>query len=119
MRGRPQYAEDHCLFVAKGKLKVDGSSDDNVLHNDETVVISAGRSFKLDFASPFVKILSVTNWREIETMIQDTGKLFEGFVLPDEAEKLEKIDIDKLARVAKEIDAIIEYVVDKARPRCA
>ncbi|ENH73478.1 hypothetical protein FOC1_g10008969 [Fusarium oxysporum f. sp. cubense race 1] len=98
---------DHCLFVVEGKLKVEieGSSGENVLRDRETVVISAGQGFKLDFASPFVKIFSVANGRGIETLIQQVGKPFEGFVLPD---KVEEVDSDKLARVAKEIGVTIE-----------
>ncbi|EGU77401.1 hypothetical protein FOXB_12081 [Fusarium oxysporum f. sp. conglutinans Fo5176] len=98
---------DHCLFVVEGKLKVEieGSSGENVLRDRETVVISAGQGFKLDFASPFVKIFSVANGRGIETLIQQVGKTFEGFVLPD---KVEEVDSDKLARVAKEIGVTIE-----------
>ncbi|KAF5630058.1 tetracycline efflux (otrb) [Fusarium sp. NRRL 52700] len=101
---------DHCLFVIEGKLKVEieGSSGENVLHDGEAVVISTDRGFKLDFASPFDKFFSVANGRGIEILIQDTGKPFEGFVLPDRAEKLEKVDSAKLARVAKEIGATIE-----------
>ncbi|SCO78492.1 probable dioxygenase [Fusarium oxysporum] len=98
---------DHCLFVVEGKLKVEieGSSGETVLHDGETVVISAGQGFKLGFASPFVKIFSVANGRGIETLIQDAGKPFEGFVLPD---KVEEVDSGKLARVAKEIGVTIE-----------
>ncbi|KAF5710399.1 putative dioxygenase [Fusarium globosum] len=98
---------DHCLFVVEGKLKVEleGSSGENVLHDGETVVISADQGFKLDFASPFVKIFSVANGRGIETLIQDAGKPFDGLVLPDAVEVL---DSEKLARVAKEINATIE-----------
>ncbi|PVI00802.1 RmlC-like cupin [Periconia macrospinosa] len=93
---------DHCFFVAEGKVKVEreGSSGENVLHDGETLVISAGQGFKLDFASPYVRILSVTNGRGIETLIQEAGKPFEGFVLPD---KVEVVDSDKLARVCEEI----------------
>ncbi|EWG55839.1 hypothetical protein FVEG_13781 [Fusarium verticillioides 7600] len=98
---------DHCLFVVEGKLKVEieGSSGDNVLHDGETVVISAGQGFKLDFASPFVKFFSVANGRGIETLIQDSGAPFGGMVLPDKAGEL---DSAALARVAKEINATIE-----------
>ncbi|KAM0076292.1 hypothetical protein ACKRZS_011637 [Fusarium odoratissimum] len=98
---------DHCLFVVEGKLKVEieGSSGENVLHDGETVVTSAGQGFKLDFASPFVKIFSVANGLGIETLIQEAGKPFEGFVLPD---KVEGVDSDKLARAAKEIGVTIE-----------
>ncbi|KAH7173233.1 RmlC-like cupin domain-containing protein [Fusarium flagelliforme] len=98
---------DHCLFMVEGKLKVElqGSSGVNELHDGETVVISAGQGFKLDFASPFVKFFSVANGRGIETLIQDSGKPFEGLVLPDKVGELES---DALARVANEIDATIE-----------
>ncbi|KAF5965589.1 putative dioxygenase [Fusarium bulbicola] len=101
---------DHCFFVIKGKPKVEieGSSGENVLHDGETVVISADSGFKLDFASPSVELSSVANGRGIETLIQDTGKPFEGFILPDKAEKLEKVDSEKLAPVAKEIGATME-----------
>ncbi|KAF5227497.1 hypothetical protein FAUST_11741 [Fusarium austroamericanum] len=100
-------AVDHCLFVIEGKLKVEieGSSGENVLHDGETVVISAGQGFKLDFASPFVKFFSVANGRGIETLIQDSGKPFEDMVLPDKAWEL---DSSALAYVAKEINATIE-----------
>lgn len=93
---------DHCFFVAEGKLKVEieGSSGENELHDGETVVISAGEGFKLHFASPFVKIMSITNGPGIETLIQEAGKAFEGMVLP---EKVEVVDSDKLVRVCKEI----------------
>ncbi|KAG9495637.1 hypothetical protein J7337_012191 [Fusarium musae] len=98
---------DHCLFIVEGKLQVElqGSSGVNELHDGETVVISAGQSFKLDFASAFVKFFSVENGRGIETLIQDSGKPFEGMVLPDKAGEL---DSAALARVAKEINATIE-----------
>lgn len=90
----------------EGKLKVEmeGSPGENVLHDGETVVISAGQGFKLSFASPFVKIFSVTNGRGIETLIQDAGKPFEGLVLPD---TVEAIDLDKLARVCQEVGATL------------
>ncbi|KAF5624790.1 cupin domain protein [Fusarium tjaetaba] len=98
---------DHCLFIVEGKLRVElqGSSGVNELHDGETVVISAGQGFKLDFASPFVKFFSVANGRGIETLIQDSGAPFEGMVLPDKAGEL---DSAALARVAKEINATIE-----------
>lgn len=94
---------DHCFIVAEGKLKVEleGSPGENVLYDGETLVISAGQGFKLSFASTFVKALSFTNGPGIETLIQEAGKPFEGFVLPD---KVEEVDSDKLARVCKEIN---------------
>lgn len=55
-----------------------------MLHGDETVVIAAGQGFKLSFASPFVNLFSVPNGRGVVALIQDAGKPFDGFVLPDE-----------------------------------
>ncbi|KAF5678245.1 cupin domain-containing protein [Fusarium circinatum] len=98
---------DHCLLVVERKLKVEleGLSSENVLHDREAVVKLASRGFKLDIASPFVKIFSVANGLGIETLIQETGKPFEGFIKP---EKLDKVDSVKLTRVAKEIRATME-----------
>lgn len=77
---------DHCFYVMEGLLRVKIRSDEEVwsdVREGQTLVISAGDSFKLDFASRFVRIWSFTNGRGVEGLISDGGSLYNGHVLPD------------------------------------
>lgn len=79
---------DHCLCVQEGTLVVrlkDSSSSSSVFREGETVVIPAGQSFALDFASRYVRVWSFTDGDGIETLVHRLGQPFDGVVLPDQA----------------------------------
>jgi hypothetical protein len=87
---------DHCLCVCEGALvvKLNGKNAETV-REGETVVIPAGQSFSLEFASRFVRVISFTSGDGIESLIHKLGAPFKGFVLPDEAPKLDESGLDR------------------------
>ncbi|KAH6984462.1 RmlC-like cupin domain-containing protein [Ilyonectria sp. MPI-CAGE-AT-0026] len=78
---------DHCFCVMEGLLKVKtkGEEDWNTVREGQTVVLSAGQSFTLEFASRYVRVISFTNGRGIEELIQTAGSSYTSFILPEEA----------------------------------
>jgi uncharacterized protein YaiE (UPF0345 family) len=78
---------DHCFTVMEGLLRVrlQGEEDWAEVREGQTLVISAGQAFKLEFASRYVRAITFTNGAGIENLIHIAGKPFAGFVLPDQA----------------------------------
>ncbi|CAJ0552495.1 Ff.00g005730.m01.CDS01 [Fusarium sp. VM40] len=93
---------DHCLCVQEGALRVSLKSDPEwvTLHEGETVMIAAGESFKLEFASRYVRVVSFTDGQGIEELVHQAGTSCQSFVLPDEAPTL---DESKLETVIKKL----------------
>jgi hypothetical protein len=54
------------------------------------VVVSAGRGFKLGFASRFVRVISFTNGKGVESLVLTAGEQYEGVVLPDQVGKCDE-----------------------------
>ncbi|KAH8886912.1 cupin domain-containing protein [Thozetella sp. PMI_491] len=79
---------DHCFFVMEGALKVrfKGEEDWATVRDGETLVISAGQAFTLDFGTRYVRALSFTNGKGIEELIHEAGAPYQGFVLPETIE---------------------------------
>lgn len=88
---------DHCLCVQEGALvvRLNGKNAETV-REGETVVIPAGQSFTLEFASRFVRIMSFTSGDGIESLIHKVGAPCKGFVLPDEAPKFDEAGLEKV-----------------------
>ncbi|KAH7002425.1 RmlC-like cupin domain-containing protein [Ilyonectria destructans] len=78
---------DHCFCVMEGLLKVKTKGEEgwNTVREGQTVVLSAGQSFTLEFASRYVRVISFTNGRGIEELIQTAGSSYTSFILPEEA----------------------------------
>jgi hypothetical protein len=96
---------DHCLCVCEGALvvKLNGTGEETV-REGETVVIPAGQSFTLEFASRYVRVISFTSGDGIESLIQKVGAPYKGAVLPDEAPELDESGLDKVFQ-----ELVIEY----------
>jgi hypothetical protein len=88
---------DHCLCVLEGLLKVQLQGDEgwSEVREGQTLVISAGQAFKLEFGSRYVRAWSFTNGKGIEELIQTAGKPTESFVIPDKVEKWEDEELIK------------------------
>ena len=76
-------------------VKLNGKSEETV-REGETVVIPAGQSFTLEFASRFVRVMSFTSGDGVESLIHKVGEPFKGFILPDEAPKVDESGLDKV-----------------------
>ncbi|KAL2129165.1 hypothetical protein VTI74DRAFT_8159 [Chaetomium olivicolor] len=84
-------AVDHCFSVMEGVLKVrlkgeegwtEGWTD---VREGQTLVISAGQAFMLEFATRYVRAIIFTNGPGIELLIHAAGRPYQNFVLPDHA----------------------------------
>jgi hypothetical protein len=94
---------DHCFCVMEGSLKVQLKSSGeiwNVVREGQTLVISAGQPFKLDFASRYVRAITFTNGAGIEHLIHTAGLTCESFVLPEQISPYEE---EKLQAACHEI----------------
>ena len=91
-------AVDHCLCVLEGTLvvRLKGAAD-AVFREGETVVIPAGQSFALDFASRYVRVWSFTDGNGIEALVRRLGKPFEAVVLPDQALEWDSTQVESVA----------------------
>lgn len=88
---------DHCLCVQEGALVVKlGGKTEETVREGETVVIPAGQSFTLEFATRFVRIISFTSGEGIEALIEKAGAPYKGFTLPDEAPKFDEDGLEKV-----------------------
>lgn len=79
---------DHCFCVMEGLLRVKIKGGDEAwtdVREGQTLVISAGEAFQLDFGSRFVRVWSFTNGRGVEELIRSAGSSYASFVLPEEA----------------------------------
>ena len=94
----------HCLCVQEGALRVNlkGDSEWATLHEGETVMITAGQPFKLDFASKYVRVWSFADGRGIEEVVQQAGEPCQSLLLPDKAPVL---DESRLKSVFEKLDA--------------
>jgi hypothetical protein len=87
---------DHCFYVAEGLLRVKVGDDDdqwNSVREGQTVVISAGQAFMLEFQSRYVRVISFTNGCGIEQLIQTAGSVCSGCVLPEEPSQWDDVSI--------------------------
>jgi hypothetical protein len=87
---------DHCICVMEGVLMVrlyKGDDSWSSVREGQTVVVSAGQSFMLDFGSRYVRALSFTNGKGIEELIQTAGSPCETVVLPDKIHDWEESNI--------------------------
>ncbi|KAK9776252.1 putative RmlC-like cupin domain-containing protein [Seiridium cardinale] len=95
---------DHCFCVQEGlfKIKVKGEGDAwNEVREGQTVVVAAGQSFKLDFGSRYVRVITFTNGHGIEYLIHTAGSSHTGFVLPEEAATWDKSKFEAAAKELK------------------
>ncbi|KAK4119487.1 cupin domain-containing protein [Parathielavia appendiculata] len=76
---------DHCFCVTEGLLRVRlrGEEDSAEVREGQTLVISAGQAFMLEFASRYVRAISFTNGPGIEDLVHTAGQPYSNFVLPD------------------------------------
>lgn len=82
----------HCLCVQEGALRVNlkGGEEWVTLHEGETVVITAGQGFRLDFASKYVRVISFTDGQGIEEVVREGGVPCTSVVLPDKPPGLDE-----------------------------
>jgi uncharacterized protein YaiE (UPF0345 family) len=87
---------DHCFCVLEGLLKVKLKGDDawSSVREGQTLVISAGQAFTLEFASRYVRVWSFTNGKGIEELIQTAGKPCDTFVIPDQVQSVDAAAVD-------------------------
>ncbi|GKT46127.1 quercetin 2,3-dioxygenase [Colletotrichum spaethianum] len=78
---------DHCFCVQEGllKVKLKESGTWTEVREGQTLLVSAGQAFTLDYGSRFMRAITFTNGPGIEALIQDAGQSYSGFVLPEEA----------------------------------
>lgn len=88
-------AVHHCLCVREGAVRANLKGDEEwvTLHEGETVVITAGQGFRLEFASKYVRLMSFTDGRGIDEVVSEGGEPFRGLVLPDKAPSLDEAKI--------------------------
>jgi hypothetical protein len=89
---------DHCLCVQEGLLNVSLKTSDEwiTVREGQTLVLATKQSFRLAFASRYVRFISFTNGEGIEELVKSAGTPYAGFVIPDEAER---VDVAKLKEV--------------------
>lgn len=102
---------DHCLAVLEGTLIVrlrEGSAvKEEVFREGETVVISAGQAFALEFRSKYVRVWSFTDGDGIEALVQRVGREIEGVLLP-EREEVQGADEEVVRRAARELSVDVD-----------
>jgi len=99
---------DHCFCVQEGCLRVKLKSNDHVwteVREGQTLVISAGEAFTLDWGSRFVRVWTFTNGSGIQEILQRAGEPYSGYVIPETASTW---DEDKMQHVALQLDVQIE-----------
>lgn len=80
---------DQCFCVAEGVLKVTLRSEEGLVSGTEsvregqTLVVSGGQSFAIEFGSRYVRAVLFTNGKGVDELVHVGGRAFEGFVLPD------------------------------------
>ncbi|KAK8863416.1 RmlC-like cupin domain-containing protein [Apiospora arundinis] len=77
---------DHCFCVQEGLLRVRLRSGDggwNEVREGQTLVVAAGETFTLEFASRCVRVWSFTNGCGLEELIRVAGSPCSSFVLPE------------------------------------
>jgi mannose-6-phosphate isomerase-like protein (cupin superfamily) len=98
---------DHCFSVMEGVLRVrlKGEEDSTEVREGQTLVISAGQAFTLEFASRYVRAITFTNGPGIEHLIHTAGQAYASYVLPDQASAC---DEERLSVVCGELGLQIE-----------
>lgn len=89
---------DHCFCVTDGELRVqlkDDGSEPSVVRAGQTLVVSAGQSFRLEFASRYVRAITFTNGNGIEHLIHTAGSACSHYVLPDTITSCDESELDK------------------------
>ncbi|KAJ9635536.1 hypothetical protein H2201_003195 [Coniosporium apollinis] len=95
----------HCLCVLEGALKVSlGDGASSTIREGETVFIAANISFSLQFRSKFVRLWSFTSGDGIESLVQEAGTPFKGYVLPDQAET---VDQSKVQAACEKLNIVV------------
>ena len=100
---------DPCFCVQEGLLRVrlQGSEGWNDVHAGQTMLIAAGQTFTVEFASRFVRVWSFTNGKGVEELIRKAGKEYNSFVIPETAESLEE---SRMADACKELQISSSFV---------
>lgn len=98
---------DHCFCVQEGllRIKLKGQAEWDSVREGQTVVLSAGETFTLDFGSRFVRAFSFTNGPGIEEVIHEAGAQVEHVILPDE---VGEVDQDKFSKACETLGVTIE-----------
>lgn len=100
---------DHCFCVQEGllRLRLRSAPDWNEVREGQTLVVAAGETFTLAFASRYVRVWSFTNGRGIEQLVRNAGGSCDSFVLPDVTEAF---DETRLLSAAKELDVMLAMI---------
>ena len=88
---------DHCFCVQEGLLRIMlGASDSwNEVREGQTIVVAAGETFTIEFASRFVRVWSFTNGPGIEEAIRRGGDSYAGFVIPEAPVEVDEVRLTK------------------------
>ncbi|CAI4213301.1 unnamed protein product [Parascedosporium putredinis] len=87
------------------RIKLKGQAEWDSVREGQTVVLSAGETFTLDFGSRFVRAFSFTNGPGIEEVIHEAGAQVEHVVLPDE---VGEVDQEKFSKACETLGVTIE-----------
>ncbi|TDZ32421.1 Quercetin 2,3-dioxygenase [Colletotrichum spinosum] len=99
---------DHCFCVQEGVLRVklrESASEWTDVREGQTLLVTAGQAFTLEFATRFVRVITFTNGTGIETLIEKAGEAFSSVVLPEESVAWTE---DKVTAAAKELGVVTE-----------
>lgn len=98
---------DHCFCVQEGvlKIKLKESGEWSEVREGQTLLVSAGQAFTLDFGTRFVRAIVFTNGPGIETLIETAGEAYSSFVLPEESIEWKE---DRLSEAAKTLGVTAE-----------
>ena len=98
---------DHCFVVMEGLLKVQlkGEEGQSEVREGQTLVISAGQAFKLEFASRYVRAITFTNGEGLEHLVHTAGQPYAHAVIPEEAGAC---DEEKLRAVCEQLGVTMD-----------
>ncbi|PKS06014.1 hypothetical protein jhhlp_007848 [Lomentospora prolificans] len=98
---------DHCFCVLEGllKIKLKGQEEWDTVREGQTVVLSAGETFTLEFGSRYVRAFSFTNGPGIEEVIHAAGASVEDVILPDE---VADVDEEQFKKACDDLNVTIE-----------
>ncbi|KAF4896985.1 Quercetin 2,3-dioxygenase [Colletotrichum viniferum] len=98
---------DHCFCVQEGvlKIKLKESGEWTEVREGQTLLVSAGQAFTLDFGTRFVRAIVFTNGPGIETLIETAGEAYSSFVLPEESIEWKE---NRLSEAAKTLGVTAE-----------
>lgn len=95
------FSAHHCLVMFDGVLKV--YIDDlpaSEVHPGEVCFLPANTSFRLEFASKYVRFWSFASGEGIEALIAEVGERYQGQALPD---RMEPWDDSKVAQACQKL----------------